>query len=161
MVRRGRTSDRPPGRSRHGRARGAGGSPFAGRPVAAPLALLIVGLLVPLIVTVGCGSTVAATTTSTTQTGPPSPGAGQGTGTIEVVMKNIMFVPDTVTIKVGQTVTWVNQDNTQHDVVANQGEFKSKLFGQGQSFSFTFTKAGTYKYYCSIHPQMLGTVIVQ
>jgi plastocyanin len=165
VFRRGRASESSSGRAGHGRGRGVDGSSFSARPAVVPLALLTVGLivvsLVLLIAMVGCGSTAAGGTTSTTQTGPTSTGAGQGTGTVEVVMKNIKFVPDTVTIKVGQTVTWVNQDSAQHDVVANQGEFKSQLFDQGQSFSFTFTKAGTYKYYCSIHPQMLGTVIVQ
>jgi plastocyanin len=62
---------------------------------------------------------------------------------------------------VGETVAWVNEDAPQHDVVANDGSFKSDLLDKGQTFTFTFTKAGTFPFYCSIHPQMKGTVTVQ
>jgi plastocyanin len=74
-------------------------------------------------------------------------------------MTNRSFVPATLTVQVGDTVTWVNQDAPQHDVVADNGEFTSQPFDKGRSF--TFTKAGTYPYHCSIHPGMTGTVIVQ
>jgi amicyanin len=76
-------------------------------------------------------------------------------------MTNRSYDPQEITVKVGDTVTWVNQDAPKHDVVADNGEFKSSLFDKGQSFSFTFTKAGTYPYHCSIHPGMTGTVIVR
>jgi plastocyanin len=102
----------------------------------------------------GTGSTASGATGSTTA------GAAGGQ-TITVVMTNRAYDPQQVTLKVGDTVTWVNQDAPQHDVVANNGEFKSQLFDKGQSFSYTFTKAGTYPYHCSIHPGMTGTVIVQ
>jgi plastocyanin len=76
-------------------------------------------------------------------------------------MTNRSYDPKSVTIKVGDTVTWVNEDAPQHDVVADGGEFKSDLFDKGQSFSHTFTTTGTYPYHCSIHPGMTGTVIVE
>ena len=76
-------------------------------------------------------------------------------------MTNRSYDPDTVTVKMGDTVTWVNRDSPQHDVVADNGEFKSELFDTGGTFSFTFTQPGTYPYHCSIHPGMVGTVTVQ
>jgi plastocyanin len=93
-------------------------------------------------------------------TGSTAPGAAGGQ-TVSVVMTNRTYDPQEVTVKVGDTVTWVNEDAPKHDVVADNGEFKSQLFDKGQSFSYTFTKAGTYPYHCSIHPGMTGTVIVQ
>ena len=121
--------------------------------VGAALVLIIVAVLLA----AGCGGSATPTTAPATSVGPTTSSAG---GT-QVAMKNIAFDPPTLTIKVGQAVTWVNQDSAQHDVVANNGEFKSSLFGAGGTFSFTFTKAGTYPYYCSIHPHMTGTIIVQ
>ncbi|MFH0915191.1 MAG: cupredoxin family copper-binding protein [bacterium] len=124
----------------------------------------IVGVLVFTLLLVGCGGSSATTITTTgsgsTTTASPSASGGQG-ATIQVVMTNRTFDPVTVTINVGDTVTWTNQDAPQHDVVAENGEFKSDLFDKGGTFSYTFSKAGTYPYFCSIHPGMIGTVIVQ
>jgi plastocyanin len=125
---------------------------------AASLALVLtLALLVA-----ACGSGGAGST------GTSSPGDGttaptsQGGGTeAQVIMTNRSYDPQTVTVAVGGTVTWVNQDAPQHDVVADNGEFSSQLFDKGQSFSFTFTTAGTYPYHCTIHPGMNGTVVVQ
>jgi len=102
------------------------------------------------------GSSSSETTVTTAGTGTSIGGA-----TVQVVMTNRTYDPATVTIKVGDTVTWVNQDAPQHDVVADNGEFKSDLFDKGQTFSFTFTQAGTYPYHCSIHSGMTGVVVVQ
>jgi plastocyanin len=95
--------------------------------------------------------------------GSSSPGttAGAAGNPLQIIMSNLSYQPQQLTVKVGDTVTWVNQDGPQHDVVANGGEFKSALLDNGGTFSFTFAKAGTYKYYCSIHPNMVGTVVVQ
>ena len=111
--------------------------------------LLTLGLLA------GCGGSAA---TVTTAGGTPTSAAGNAT---QVIMTNRSYQPQQITVKVGATVTWVNQDAPQHDVVADGGEFKSNLFDKGGTFSFTFTKAGTYPYHCSIHPGMVGTVVVQ
>jgi amicyanin len=80
---------------------------------------------------------------------------------IAVPIKNFTFTPTELRIKVGQTVTWTNEDSAQHDVVANDGSFKSELLSKGQSFSFTFTKAGTYDYVCTLHAPMKAKVIVE
>ena len=126
---------------------------------------LTLGLcLASFVVLAGCGGGGTSATTASTGSTPGTSSGATGTSApaaATIVMKNISFDPADLTIKVGQTVTWVNQDAPQHDVVANDGSFKSDLLDKGQTFSFTFTKAGTYPFYCSIHPQMKGTVTVQ
>jgi plastocyanin len=83
--------------------------------------------------------------------------------TVEVKIDNFSFGPRTLTIPVGTTVTWVNRDDIPHTVVSTDDPkvFKSKVLDTDEEFSFTFTKAGTYPYFCSVHPKMTGTVIVQ
>jgi len=87
--------------------------------------------------------------------------AQQKTETTEVKIDNFSFGPGTLTIPVGTTVTWTNRDDIPHTVVSTEGVFKSKVLDTDEKFSFTFSKAGTYPYFCSIHPKMTGKVIVQ
>ena len=87
-------------------------------------------------------------------------GSGQSSAT-EVRVDNFTFGPQTITVPVNATVTWVNKDDIPHVVASNDGLFKSKALDTDQTYSFTFAKAGTYPYYCSIHPKMVGKVIVQ
>src|SRR5918992_2231939 len=70
------------------------------------------------------------------------------------------FSPNPVEVKVGETVTWINDDSGRHTVTSKDGIFDSGMMGKGQSFSFTFDKAGEYPYSCSPHPSMVGTVVV-
>jgi len=70
------------------------------------------------------------------------------------------FSPNPVEVKVGETVTWINDDSGRHTVTSKDGTFDSGMMGKGQSFSFTFDKAGEYPYFCSPHPNMVGTVVV-
>jgi plastocyanin len=80
----------------------------------------------------------------------------------EVVIDHFTFSPKTVTVPVGAMVTWTNQDNVQHVVVSADNRFKkSPQLSSGQRFSNTFETAGTYSYFCSIHPRMRGTIIVK
>ena len=79
---------------------------------------------------------------------------------VAVHISNFTFGPKVVTVKVGQTVTWTNADDIPHTVVATDKSFRSKVLDTGQSFSFTFTKAGQFAYFCSLHPMMTGKVIV-
>jgi len=79
----------------------------------------------------------------------------------EVKIDNFVFGPQTVTVPVGTTVTWTNHDDIPHTVVSTEGAFKSKVRDTDEKFSYTFTKAGTYPYYCSVHPKMTGTVVVK
>ena len=79
----------------------------------------------------------------------------------EVKIDNFSFGPQTLTVSVGTTVTWTNRDDIPHTVVSTDGVFKSKVLDTDDKFSFTFSKAGTYPYFCSIHPKMTGKVVVQ
>ena len=79
----------------------------------------------------------------------------------EVKIDNFTFGPMELTVPVNSTVTWVNKDDIPHTVVATDGAFKSRALDTDQKFSFKFEKAGTYTYYCSVHPKMLGKIVVQ
>jgi plastocyanin len=81
----------------------------------------------------------------------------------EVKIDNFSFGPATITVAVGTTVTWTNRDDIPHTVVSadDPKAFKSKVMDTDEKFSFTFTKAGTFPYFCSVHPKMTGTVVVQ
>jgi plastocyanin len=78
-----------------------------------------------------------------------------------VNIDNFVFGPQTLTVPVGATVTWTNKDDIPHTSVSTDGVFKSKVLDTDEKFSYTFTKAGTYPYYCTIHPKMTGKVVVQ
>ena len=88
--------------------------------------------------------------------------AGQSiaAGPVAVRISNFTFGPKAITVKVGQTVTWTNDDDIPHTIVATDKSFRSKVIDTGQSFSFTFTKPGQFAYFCSLHPMMTGKVTV-
>jgi plastocyanin len=80
----------------------------------------------------------------------------------EVVIDNFSFSPNTLTLSVGATVTWINHDNAPHVVSSADNQFKkSAALKTGQTFSHTFVATGTYSYFCSIHPRMTGRIIVK
>ena len=91
--------------------------------------------------------------TATTQQPAPA--------TAEVKIDNFSFGPATLKLAVGTTVTWINHDDIPHTVVSTDNVFKSKVLDTDEKFSYTFAKAGTYPYFCSLHPKMTGTVVVQ
>jgi plastocyanin len=94
--------------------------------------------------------------------GSTSTAPSSGGGDVAVKMQNIAFDPKSTTVKVGQKVTWTNDDSTDHNVTADSGaDFKSKDFGKDGTFSFTPDKAGTIKYECTLHPGMTATITVQ
>jgi plastocyanin len=81
---------------------------------------------------------------------------------VEVKIDNFTFAPPNLTVAVGTTVKWVNRDDIPHTVVSeDKSTFKSKAMDTDDSFSYTFTKPGTYNYFCSIHPKMVAKVVVQ
>jgi amicyanin len=90
-----------------------------------------------------------------------APTATPQAATMEVKIDNFSFGPTEVKVAVGTTVTWTNRDDIPHTVVSNDKLFKSKVLDTDEKFSFTFTKAGTYEYFCSIHPHMTGRVVVR
>jgi plastocyanin len=77
-----------------------------------------------------------------------------------VMIDNFTFEPAQLTVKVGTTVVWKNRDDIPHTVVS-AGKFRSKTMDTDDSYSFTFTAAGDYKYFCSLHPHMTGTIKVE
>jgi plastocyanin len=99
-----------------------------------------------------CGETAAPGST---------PAAASTPSPVEVQILDFKFDPATVTVPVGTTVVWVNQGPTEHSATSKQGLWDSHLLQKGASYQYTFTKPGTYPYWCTIHPEMLGTIIVQ
>ena len=86
--------------------------------------------------------------------------AQQGTSA-EIKIDNFSFTPATITVTAGTTVSWINRDDIPHTVASDGKEFKSKALDTDEKFSYTFSKAGTYAYFCSLHPKMTGKVIVE
>ena len=94
--------------------------------------------------------------------GPCTLHADTASGASTIVMaKDFMFAPTSITVAAGSTVTWTNQDDEPHTVVSEGGLFRSAGLDTNESFSFRFDKPGTYRYACSIHPRMVGTIVVQ
>lgn len=115
----------------------------------------------------GSGSTGAVASASVA-VNPASPTAAAsatgGTSTSQtraVTIQNFAFAPKALTVPVGTRVTWTNKDTATHTVTATNHAFDSNDLQTGKSFSYTFTKAGTYSYLCEIHPYMTAQVIVQ
>lgn len=139
------------------------------------LCLLAVGLLVLL---AACGSTTTTAPTSTPTTAPTNTPTTAPTNTPttapastpttappstgnSISIMNFAFSPLTLTVKTGTKVTWTNKDTVTHTVTDDKGAFNSGLLTPGNSFSFTFTQAGTYSYHCNIHHSMMATIVVQ
>jgi plastocyanin len=78
----------------------------------------------------------------------------------KVTIDNFTFTPAELKVKVGDTVTWTNHDDIPHTVVS-AGKYRSKTMDTDGTFSFTFTSAGDYKYFCSLHPHMTGMIKVE
>jgi plastocyanin len=78
-----------------------------------------------------------------------------------VTLASFAFSPATITVTVGTAVTWTNKDSTTHTITSDSGVFDSGNLAANGTYSYTFTKAGTYPYHCTIHTYMKGTVIVQ
>jgi plastocyanin len=80
---------------------------------------------------------------------------------LQVQIDNFSFTPQEIKVKAGTTITWTNRDDIPHTVVSTDQVFKSKALDTDDKFTTTLTKAGTYAYFCSIHPKMTGKVIVE
>ena len=115
--------------------------------------ILVAGLVAPVIIAIlllSAGSPNVMASSDKTSAAPA-----------EVKIDNFSFGPQTITVPVGATVIWTNRDDIPHTSVSTEGVFKSKVMDTDEKFSYTFTKPGTYPYYCSIHPKMTGQVVVQ
>ena len=93
---------------------------------------------------------------SNQKTNPASP-----TSKNTVTIQNFSFSPASMTVKVGDKVTWINQDSEGHSATGDDKSFDTGILSQGQSGSTFFSKAGTYTYHCSVHTNMKATIIVQ
>lgn len=92
---------------------------------------------------------------------PITKGVPPGSNFYDVAIKGFSFQPETLTIKVNDTVTWVNEDSMEHTITSDTGEEVNSLsLGNRDTYVHTFETAGTYEYHCSIHGSMKGTVIV-
>ena len=89
------------------------------------------------------------------------PAASAHVAETEVKIDNFAFAPQRVTVKAGTTVTWINDDDIPHTVASSAKLFKSNALDTKDKFSFTFTTAGAYEYFCSLHPHMTGTIVVE
>jgi amicyanin len=78
-----------------------------------------------------------------------------------VKIDNFTFDPPRLTVKAGTSVTWQNEDDIPHTIAASDKTFKSKVLDTDDKFAFTFTTPGTYEYFCSLHPHMTGTIVVE
>jgi plastocyanin len=90
---------------------------------------------------------------------PASQGAPAADAGVQI--DQFAFLPQRITVKPGTTVTWTNDDDDSHTVASSAKLFKSGPLDTGDKFSFTFTTPGTYAYFCSVHPQMTGTIVVE
>ena len=79
----------------------------------------------------------------------------------EITIDNFTFTPEELTVPVGTTVKWLNHDDIPHTIVEKKTTFRSKALDTDDSYSFTFTSAGTFDYFCGLHPHMVGQVIVK
>jgi plastocyanin len=135
------------------------------------LCLLALCLLVLL---AACGATTTTTSASTPTTAPtatpttaptipptPTPTTAPANTGNSVFIANFAFSPATLTVKIGTKVVWTNHDTVTHTVTADKGAFNSGPLAPGSTFSFPFTKAGTYSYHCNIHPSMMASIVVQ
>lgn len=136
-------------------------SPPERRPARVGPGLLVAVLMAILTAVAGVGlwqadaaTTPVAATQSTTQ--------DSSTNSIKVAIKNYAFSPGSLTVHVGDTVTWTNDDTAPHTVTTSSGpkSFDSGELQKGQSWSYTFTTPGTYQYYCAVHPDMTASVTV-
>jgi plastocyanin len=110
------------------------------------------------------GGGTSASSTSTTASGTSASSATSGTSAASgntIDIKNFSFAPMSLTVAVGTTVTWKFDDSAQHTVSADDKSFVSPAMSNGQTYTHTFTKAGTFSYICSIHQYMKGTIVVQ
>lgn len=87
------------------------------------------------------------------------PGGSTGPGANEVFIQGNAFTPSSITVAANTTITWTNKDAAPHTVTSNSGTFNSGTISTNGTFSHTFTAAGTYAYYCTIHPSMTASVI--
>ncbi len=132
-------------------------------------AVLLLSACAPASTPAASDGNTSALASAPTMDMPTQASASPSTGTLpaipvtgsRVTISNFTFSPQTLTVAVGTTVTWVNQDDTAHTVTSADKKFASQALDTGDTFSFKFTTPGTYSYFCTLHPQMVGKIIVK
>ena len=125
--------------------------------ISLPVAALALGLVVA-----ACGGSSASAQVAPVSAAPASAAPAQApAGGAAVTIQGFAFSPTTLTVAVGATVTWTNDDTTTHTATADDGSFDAGKIAPGQTATATFSKAGTFAYHCTIHPQMKATIVVQ
>jgi plastocyanin len=131
-----------------------------------PVSLIVIALLAGLLFA-GCGkstspdSSPSAQSTNVTTSASPTGGGASAGNIVMVTMKGIQFNPASVTVKVGQTVEWTNDDGVTHTVTAKSDGLDSGDVGSAKTFQFITKKAGVIHYVCEIHSGMKGTIVVK
>jgi plastocyanin len=120
--------------------------------------LLLFVILVGLCALSACSGAFSPAGLSDTPEPPPTAPEGSSAA---ITLANFAFAPASITVKAGTKVTWTNKDSTTHTITSDTGAFDSGNLAPNASFSVTFSTPGTFSYHCSLHPSMLGTVIVQ
>ena len=129
--------------------------------------LLLAPLTAVALAFASCGGDATDTTSTPAADAPaattePAEAPAAGGDTAQVGMKGLKFEPRDITVKAGTTVTWTNNEDIPHNVVAEEGAtFESDTFGRDGTFEFKTAKAGTVRYVCTIHPGMDGTITVE
>jgi plastocyanin len=127
------------------------------------LGTVILGAAAILSLTLGSG-TLRARSLGGAQTGTPTAAqmaSQENAATNAVTIDNFSFGPMQIEVPVGTQVTWINKDDVPHTVVSVDHKFKSRALDTDEKFSFTFQDAGTYEYFCSVHPKMTGKIVVK
>ena len=87
--------------------------------------------------------------------------AETGSAPAEIKIDNFSFTPPILTVQARTKVIWTNRDDIPHNIVSSEQKFKSKPLDTDDAYSFTFNEAGTYQYFCGLHPKMVGKVVVE
>jgi plastocyanin len=112
-----------------------------------------------LIATIAAGALFAVASTDALAGKPAIAAAANAANAVEI--KNFQFLPPSLTVSVGTTVTWTNDDTSPHTVTEQNKVFRSAALDTGETYSHTFATPGEYVYRCTIHPMMVGKIIVK
>ena len=114
-----------------------------------------------LLITISCGTSSPGTDTQTEPPEGESPGPDFTLGNVTVIIENLAFSPETINVDAGTTVNWINRDFVSHTVTSRTGIFDSGIMPRDAGYSYTFNETGDFEYYCTLHPNMVGHVIVK
>ena len=132
---------------------------MAGRSL---IAVVVAAALTAAVIAFALGRAIASDHSgSSTAAGSPAASAPTPSDASQLTIKNFAFSPDAVTVKMGSSVTWTNDDGFAHSVKSRDGSFVSGDLDQGQTYTTTFATPGTFAYVCGIHSFMTGTVVVK